>query len=926
MKLRYLLILSFVWPLLAFADLSVNDLTADHLRDPLGIDNLQPLLSWKLQSNMPSTMQTAYEIRVAKEGQSSSLEWLSTGRIAGDESINIGYSGPALQSGRHYQWQVRVWDNHANVSDWSPSAHLEMGLLAHADWGPAQWITYPWSEDKNQSQPSPFFRKKFPIKNNVLRARLYITALGLYEASVNGQRVGDAYFTPGWTSYDKRLQYQVYDVTPLLRAGNNALGAILADGWYRGNLTWFNQRNLYGDQLALLAKLVVEYRDGSSEIIASDPSWQVSTAEIRSADIYNGELQDLRLRKMHWDEPGFSASDWGPVKIFADATPPLVASTAQPVRELEIVKPIKLLHGPNGESILDMGQNMVGWLRFKAKGQTGQQIRLFHAEVLDQNGALYRKALRSAQQQMEYILPDAQEHTLQPHFSFQGFRYVQVDNYPGALNLDDFEGVAVHSDLPALGHFETSNAMLNKLHSNIVWGQRGNFLDVPTDCPQRDERLGWTGDIQVFTNTAAFNMDSAAFLKKWLTDLAIDQTSGGAIPFVAPNALGRLKIKSLPTSVYALKPSATGWGDAITIVPWALYQQYGDSAALVEFYDNMKQWVEYERAGASSWWMTWLNYHNWFDTQRRRDDKYIWNGKFTFGDWLAPVPVSSAFVNTIYFANSAQLLSETARLLHKADDEKVYAQLARDIRAAFQRRFTTSPGLLEEDIQGAYVLALQYDMLDVQSRDKAARRLNELVQKNGNHLATGFLSTPHLLDALERFGYLNTAYAVLQQESFPSWLYPITKGATTIWERWGGIQPDGSFGDDGMNSFNHYAYGAVGEWMYGTIGGIRPLQPGYKKISIAPRPGGDLTSAKVSLQSPYGLIGVEWHYTGSALSMIIEIPSNTTAELVFPIAGASLQRDGKPLTVGDGIERISTNSENKAVLDMGSGNYAFSTN
>lgn len=923
MKNRLLIAsLFFMVSLHVTARVSVGDLTVDDLQDPIAIDAERPEFAWKLQSDMHSTFQTAYEIKVGMERNSSAIDWRSTGKIMSAASTGVAVDGLKLQSATSYVWQVRVWDNYGNVSDWSYPAHFGAGLLQSSDWQ-AQWITYPWQEDTQRSQPSPMLRKPFVLHGGIAWARLYITALGLYEAHINGHRVSDAYFAPGWTSYDKRLQYQVYDVADLLREGDNVLGAVLGDGWYRGVMTFANQRNLYGDRLALRAELRIAYEDGRHQSIVSDNSWLAGTGEIRASDIYNGEMQDLRLRQAGWSAAGFAAQGWRPATIYTGTTPRLVASAAQPVRSMESVRPLAVLRGPHGETILDMGQNMVGWMRVQAHGQAGQRITLHHAEVLDPQGALYLQALRGAAQRVDYILPDDKLHTLEPHFSFQGFRYVQVDGYPGAIDPKDFTGIVLHSDLPQTGHFETSDPMLNRLQANIEWGQKGNFLDVPTDCPQRDERLGWTGDIQVFAATAAFNRDSAAFLRKWLADVQLDQFADGGVPFVVPDALSRLHVHSFSSLFLRMKNSASGWGDAIAIVPRVLYDHYGDRAAIEQLYEGMRRWVEYERAAAASPFFTWIDYRNWFDSQRRADDRFIWNGSFTFGDWLAPVPVSNEFVNTVYFANSAQLVSEAAHILGKADDETTYAKLAAGTRRAFQRRFMRGDGRMMEDVQGAYVLALQYDMLEPALRPGAARRLNELVQADGTHLATGFLSTPHLLGVLSRYGYMDTAYALLQQQTYPSWLYPITKGATTIWERWGSIQPDGSFGDDGMNSFNHYAYGAVGDWMYRNIGGIAPLQPGYKEIGVAPVPGGNLTHASARLESPYGRIEVAWQRKEGGLQTNIEVPVNTRARFVFPAAGARVLRDGQPLRIADGVEDIAVDAQGRTVLMLGSGSYSF---
>lgn len=903
--------------------LSVHALSVDHLVDPLGMDNRVPRMSWKLGSDKPATLQTAYEIRVSAVGAGGPEPVWGTGKVDSDQSLYVFYAGPELKTATRYTWQVRVWDNHGRESDWSAPAYWEMGLLQASDWR-AQWITYPWQESKDSPQPSPVFRHVFPLDCNIDRARLYITALGLYEAVINGERVGDAYFTPGWTSYQERLQYQVYDVTAQLQQGENAIGVTLGDGWYRGYMSWEMQRNLYGDTLALLAQLQVDCADGRQLVVGSSPDWKVATGVVRASDIYEGEIQDWRQHPAGWDRPGFDDSGWQASRRFTGTVPRLVASAMPPVRATEIVRPVDIQTGPDGETIVDMGQNLVGWVRLRVRGEAGDTLELRHAEVLNPDGSLYLDNLRNARQEVSYTLADDTPQELEPYFTFQGFRYVGVKGYPGELDANSIEAVVLHSDLPIVGQFETSDPMINQLQSNIVWGQRGNFLEVPTDCPQRDERMGWTGDIQVFANTATFNMHSAAFFNRWLADVRADQKESGAIPVVVPDVMSRLRVTSAAIFFLTRLNGASGWSDVITELPMTVYQRYGDTRVLEESYPAMQGWVAYQQERAASRWRRALQPRNWFSGQNRRDSAYIWNFDYSFSDWLSPEPFSATFSNTVYFARSTELLAEAADILGKTDDRDRYRELHRNIREAFQRQFVDQQtGRLKEDVQGAYVMALQFGLLEPDQAKVAARRINELVSEGGYHLATGFLSTPHLLSVLQDHGYLDTAYRVMMQRDYPSWLYPISMGATTIWERWGSIEPDGSFGDEGMNSFNHYAKGAVGDWMYRNIGGIAPAAPGYKKVRIAPIPGGGLEHASAQLESPYGMIASAWRLEGERIHVSVQIPPNTTAEFVFPGSGATILRDGEPLAVGDGIHQIN-HVDGKAVLRLGSGQYAFS--
>lgn len=888
------------------APLAATHLRCEYMVDPLGIDVRKPRLSWELTSAEKGVMQTSYEVRVAaseEELAKGKLIW-DSGRQASDSSIQVEYGGPALASERIYFWQVRVADNHGHLSEWSRAARWEMGLLEAADWK-ANWITPNVPEDETKSNPSPMLRSEFSVKKRVERARLYATAMGLYELSLNGKRVGDQYFTPGWTAYDFRYQYQTYDVTSLVKSGENCLGAVLGDGWFRGRLAWNNRRNSYGKKLALLAQLVITYTDGKQEIVGSDDKWKAATGAILESDIYNGETYDARLERTGWNEPGYKDGDWKGVTVIEAPKAKLVAPAGPSVKEIEEIKPVKVWHTPAGDTVLDMGQNMVGWMKFRLAAPAGTTVTLRHAEVLDKEGNFYTENLRSAKETIRYTSKGGGTETFKPHFSFQGFRYVAVSGWPGEVKPEDFTGIIVHSAMERTGTFETSNPMLNQLEHNIIWGQKGNFVDVPTDCPQRDERLGWTGDAEVFAPTASFNFDTAGFYTKWLKDVALDQEDDGAVPFVIPNVLSHTTRKG--------EAASAGWADVATVVPWTVYQSFGDKRILEEQYPSMKAWVKYMR--------------------RASGESYLWKSGFSFGDWLAFATTQSDYpgattdkdlIQTAYFARSTELLAKTAEVLVKKEDAQNYTALEEKIKSAFQKEFVTPNGRLASNTQTAYALALAFGLLPESQRAEAAARLAADVRKFG-HLTTGFLGTPVLCQTLSDYGYLDEAYMLLNRKEYPSWLYPVTKGATTIWERWDGIKPDGSFQSPSMNSFNHYAYGAIGDWMYRVVAGIQidEAAPGYKHILIQPNPGGGLTRASASVDSMYGRVASAWEIAGGKLTLRIEVPANATATVRLPHAKLQEVSEGrKPLADRSDISQL-RQVEGAVLLDVGSGKYVF---
>ncbi|MFD4778003.1 family 78 glycoside hydrolase catalytic domain, partial [Streptomyces sp. NPDC058427] len=744
----------------------------------------------------------------------------------------------------------------------------------------AAWGAAPWGEVVPALFAANQLRHAFTLpRKKIARARLYATALGLYEAHLNGRRVGRDQLAPGWTDYRERVQYQTYDVTSLLRPGANAIGAYLAPGWYAGNVGMFGPHQ-YGEHPSLLAQLEVEFTDGTSRRVTSGTDWRAAAGPIVSADLLSGETYDARKETPGWTSAGFDDRTWAEVRgADGDAPGLIVAQVDGPVRVAKELPARKVTEPAPGVFVFDLGQNMVGSVRLRVSGEAGTSVRLRHAEVLNPDGTLYTANLRTAAATDTYVLKGGGTETYEPRFTFHGFRYVEVTGLPSAPPAGALTGRVMHTSAPFTFDFETDVPMLNKLHSNITWGQRGNFVSVPTDTPARDERLGWTGDINVFAPTAAYTMESARFLTKWLVDLRDAQTAEGAFTDVAP-------------IVGNVGNGAAGWGDAGVTVPWSLYQAYGDRQVLEDAWPSIRAWLTFLEKNS--------------DGLLRPDGGY--------GDWLnVSDETPKDVIATAYFAHSADLAARTATEL--GDDPAPYLDLFTRVTEAFRAAYVTDEGRVKGDTQTAYVLALSMDLLPEALRKAAADRLVALIEAKDWHLSTGFLGTPRLLPVLTATGHTDVAYRLLQQRSFPSWGYQIDKGSTTMWERWDSIRPDGSFQTPDMNSFNHYAYGSVGEWMYTNIAGISAGRPGFREIVIRPRPGGDVTSARATFASVYGPVSTRWKVRSGGIDLTCTVPPNTTAEVWVPA--------DTPDAVTHTSATFLREEEGCAVYRVGSGSHRF---
>ncbi|WP_116453610.1 glycoside hydrolase family 78 protein [Blastococcus litoris] len=845
------------------SDLTVLPVTVEHHREPLGIGETAPRLSWVTRTDLPDWRQAAYELEIAREDG----EVWSSGRVVSAESVLVPWGAAPLTSRERRSVRVRVWgDGAAQPSAWSDDVVVEAGLLDPSDWSAR--LAQPVLPG-DVEEPVALLRREFVLDKPVTRARLYATAHGVFEAELNGASVGDEVLAPGWTSYRHRLRYRTHDVTALVREGANALGAQLADGWFRGYLGFTGKRAIYGERTGAFLQLEVEHPDGTRSVVTTDGTWRSTTSgPLISAGLYRGETADLRRELPGWSAPGFDDSGWTAVDVGVLDPATLVAPTGPPVRRTRTLPAQGITTSPSGRTLVDFGQNLVGRIRLSLPdGPSGTEITLRHAEVLE-DGELCTRPLRRADATDVVVLDGNGPRTWEPRFTFHGFRYAEVSGWPGELTAADLEAVVVHTDLRRTGTFTCSDADVTKLHENVVWGMRGNFLDVPTDCPQRDERLGWTGDLEAFAPTAAFLFDTAGMLRSWLADLAVEQLEdlGGLVPLYVP------WIPLLPFPVSA----EAGWGDAAVVVPWTLYEGHGDAGLLADQWPSMTAWIDaFSRAAG--------------------EELDFAGVPFMLGDWLDPVAPPDQpgaartpwpLVATAYLARSARIMARAAAVL--GHDGRPYTALAERAAERFRAEYVTPTGRVAYPAQTAYALALECDLLLPEQREHAGRLLAEQVASDGWHIGSGFLGTPFVTDALVDAGAVDAAYELLLQREHPSWLYPVTMGATTVWERWDSMLPDGSVNPGEMTSFNHYAYGAVADWLHRRVAGLAQAAPGYRRLRVQPTPGPGITSAEAAHETPYGAASVSWTLTdGTAFALDVTVPPNTTAEVVLPDGSAT---------------------------------------
>ena len=898
---RFVLSALLLTPLAALYAVDVANLRCESLTNPLGIDERQPRLSWIITSDQRDQRQTAYQIVVVAGNETL---W-DTARIVSNETSGIVYAGKRMASEMRCSWKVKVWDKDGKESVWSQPASWTMGLLEASDWK-AEWIGYDKARNATQpigthaSQPKSrnekkqksnnsrllpppaYLRTEFNAAKPITRATLYATGLGIFDIHLNDRLVAKDWFNPGWTDYTKRVYYRTYDVTSLLKPGDNRFEAVVADGWYSGYVGMGNRRDHYGKYPRVKAQLHVEYADGTADIIATGPNWKAATGPILTADFLQGETCDARI------EPG----NWEPVNTGAEINPLVQAHPGPPVVVVREFKAKSIAAPAPGVYVLNLGQNFAGVALLKVAGSPGQKITLRFAERLNPDGTIYTANLRGAAATDTYICRGAGVEEWAPRFTFHGFQYVEVTGLPQPPEQDTVVGLALSSDTPVTGSFECSDPMLNQLHSNIYWTQRANFIDIPTDCPQRDERLGWTGDAQVYIRTATLNCDVEPFFRKWLIDLMDAQRADGQFPMVAPMKVGG-------------PDGGPAWADAGVICPWTMYVAYGDKRALERCYPQMQNFIA-------------------FCKKRSKSDLTPPDKFHCFGDWLsinAKTPTDVIFL--AYFAYSTKLTAQAAEVLGRKDDAVQYHQLFNDLRAAFNKAYVATDGRIKGNTQCCYVLAIAFDLLDPEKLKLAAKYLVGDIERLDNHLSTGFIGTKDLMLALARIGRNDVAYRLLHNDTFPSWGFSIKHGATSIWERWNGWTPEKGFGDAGMNSFAHYSFGAVYQWMVENIAGIRSDGPAYRHLIIAPQPGGRLTSARTSYNCIHGKIVSNWKRDGDKLTMDVTIPVNTTATVFVPAKDAAgVTESGKLAAKADGM-RFLRMEAGAAVYEAGSGVYSF---
>lgn len=826
--------------------LRVKEIRIDGLKQATGTAGC-PHISWILESDRRNVVQKAYRLEVAEAVSGKCC--YDSGWVESAESAYIRWEA-SLISQTKYAVQVQVRDE-AEESPVSEKAYFVTGICSAQEWK-AAFISAETPEDKENSKGT-YVRKQIHAEEEIESAYVSTTALGMYRFYINGRKVGEDELAPGWTSYHKHLCYQTYEVTEYLRQGENMLGAMLGAGWYKGKMGFLHLRNNYGEQTAFLLQMVIRYKSGREELIVTDESWQGCDAPVLFSEIYDGEIYDARREIDGWNEPLVMAEeaceDWHEVQCVTYAKEVLTAQAGCRVKKMEEFPVKEVLITPQGDTVLDFGQNLTGWVEFETEAEAGEEIVLQCFETLDADGNVYTANLRTARQTIRYIC-NGKKVVYHPHFTFQGFQYVKIVRWPGgadkaALSKGSFRAYALYSDMEQTGTFLCSNELVNQLQHNILWGLKGNFVDIPTDCPQRDERVGWTGDAQIFCRTACYLMNTDMFFTKWLADVAADQTSEGGVPHVVPDIISGKEHNDWLLSQGT--HSAAAWADVAVINPWTMYLVYGDKEILKKQYESMKKWILFMKNHAVD---------------------NIWNYKLQFGDWVALDAEEGSYFGatpndltcTAYYAYSTGLFAKIAGILGHTEDEAEFAALHEQIVKKFQKTFFTEAGTMTAQTQTAHIIALYFKLVPEQYREQTAKRLTELLAERGGHLVTGFVGTPYFCHALSQNGYVKEAYELLLKEDFPSWLYQVKMGATTVWEHWDGKKPDGTMWSPDMNSFNHYAYGAVGDWLYRVVLGIEAdeKEPGYRHAIVKPQTGDAFTYAKGAFQSVYGELAVSW--------------------------------------------------------------------
>lgn len=890
--------------------LKPHRLRCDRLAAPQGLATRTPRFGWALKGGSAGAAQTAYEIVVSADPASltngEATHWAS-GKQLSDQTQFVPYAGQPLVSGETLHWSVRVWDENDVVSDWAAPQSFMTGLFDPEDWQ-ADWIARyfvlpagreipadnlydnPW-----QARPADHLRRDFQTRERPVRATVYVTALGLYELYINGLRIGDEVMAPGWTDYHQRTIYQSFDVTEEIREGANAIGALIGEGWYSGRVG-HNQRragNHYGGRPAFLCQLHLHYADGSIERIVTDGEWKTRQGPVCYSDFLMGEHYDARLEIEGWSKPDHDDSGWQPVEVFTpEPHPPLLTpSKSPPAREVYELPGRVTGQAPSGEWIVDFRQNFAGYCRLDIKGaKPGDRFTLRHGETLDEDGDLYTANLRHAVAVDHYTAKgDAHGESFKPRFTFHGFRYVAL-TLPEGMDPETvrLNGIVLMSDLEETGHIETGSELVNQLVSNIEWSQRGNFLSVPTDCPQRDERLGWSADAQVFWRTAGYNMDVSGFFAKWLDDIIDAQLADGAFTDIAP---------SRPLNPYrqTAQPGAPGWGDGPVIMVWQHYLRYGDRGLLESAYPALKRWMAHIANANPGHLRVNAVYNN-------------------YGDWLSVGPASDrTMVGTAYWVFVADLMAKIATVLEEGEDATLYADQATDVRAAFLDAFVDKDTRITGDTQTAYLLALDFKILPADRRAAARAYLIEKLDEAVGHLQTGFLGVKHLLPVLSDNGEPGRAYDLLLKDTYPSWGFSIRHGATTIWERWDGWTPEHGFQSANMNSFNHYAYGSVGEWLYARMAGIdwEEADPGFRTIRMRPLFDPRIGWVKAQYDAPVGRIESAWQHAGHSVEWSITVPPGSKADIELPYARGAISLDGEPLTniqPGERMTRFTANA------------------